>query len=290
MLRYIIIGVLGRLASGAAIWFLVPPLPLFTAIVPKDAGSALVASDRSFGSDPRQSLDVYAPTRAGAGDRLPVIVFVHGGGWRDGNREGYRWAGRAFAAQGFVAIVTGYRLSPQVHFPDFVVDVAEAVRWTRAHAADYGGDPGRIVLVGHSAGAHIAAMLALDPQWLGEDRAAIAAWVGISGPYDFLPLDTPATIGAFGRVEEPEETQPVNHVSEGDPPALLLHGSEDTVVRPRQSTNMERLLKEAGVPAEARLYEGAGHIDIMTAVSRWGRGSYPTLRDVAEFTREVAGR
>lgn len=290
MSRYVLIALVLTVIGLGIYVYAADKLFLFNRLVPKDAGSERTGRDIPFGNAYRQRLDIYAPTGLGADAALPVIVFIHGGGWRAGDKAGYEFAGRAFAARGFVTVVPNYRLSPDVHFPDFVADGAAALRWVRTHIAARGGDPDRIVLVGHSAGAHIAALLAMDERWLGADRAAVAGWVGMAGPYDFLPLDTPATRGAFGNTLDLDATQPINFASAGDPPALLLHGSEDTTVKPRQSTRLSDRLEAAGVEVRHIVYEGIGHIRIMTALSRWTRGSAPSLNDIEAFAREVSAR
>jgi len=259
------------------------PLTAFNGLVPKDGGVER-AADLAFGDHARQRLDVYAPD--GARGR-PVVVFIYGGSWASGTKDGYGFAGRAFAARGFVTVVPDYRLVPEVAFPAFLEDNAAAVRWVRANVAAYGGDPGRIVLVGHSAGAYNAAMLALDPRWLGPDRAAVKGFVGLAGPYDFLPLDGPVTRAAFGSAPDLPATQPVNHASPGDPPALLLTGSDDTTVRPRNSEALERRLRAAGVPVERRVYPGLGHVGIVTALARPFRGKAPVLADAVAFAGRV---
>ncbi len=276
--------VLCVLALG--IGYLVSPLHTFNTLVPKDGGSRELASDLAYGDHPRQQLDIYAPV--GGGENLPVIVFFYGGSWNSGTRHGYDFAGRALAAQGFVVVMPDYRLVPEVRFPGFVEDAAMAVRWARANVADYGGDPSRIVLSGHSAGAYNAAMLAYDERWLGEDRASIRGFVGLAGPYDFLPLDTDSTRAAFGEWPELPETQPVNWAGAGDPPALLLHGSEDTTVKPRNATALQALLAEAGVEARVVEYPEVDHIDILIRLSRPLRSQTPVLDDLAAFARDVS--
>lgn len=276
--------VLCVLALG--IGYLVSPLHTFNTLVPKDSGSREVASDLAYGDHPRQQLDIYAP--AGGAENLPVIVFFYGGSWNSGTRHGYDFAGRALAAQGFVVVMPDYRLVPEVRFPGFVEDAAMAVRWARANVADYGGDPSRIVLSGHSAGAYNAAMLAYDERWLGEDRMAIRGFVGLAGPYDFLPLDTDSTRAAFGEWPDLPETQPVTWAGAGDPPALLLHGTEDTTVKPRNSTALEAVLTEAGVEARVVDYAEVDHIDILIRLSRPLRSRTPVLDDLATFARDVS--
>ena len=285
MLKVVLaLAVLGVLALG--IGYLVSPLHTFNTLVPKDSASREVASDLPYGEHPRQQLDIYAP--AGGAEDLPVIVFFYGGSWHSGTRHGYDFAGRALAAQGFVVVMPDYRLVPEVRFPGFVEDAAMAVRWARANVADYGGDPSRIVLSGHSAGAYNAAMLAYDERWLGEDHASIRGFVGLAGPYDFLPLDTDSTRAAFGQWPELPETQPVSWAGAGDPPALLLHGADDTTVKPRNATSLESVLAEAGVDARVVEYPQVDHIDILIRLSRPLRSRTPVLDDLAAFARDVS--
>lgn len=287
MIRYSILAFVLLLLAGGVYLYTADKLILFNRLVPKDAGSERIAQDIAFGDNVRQRLDIYAPSNRDDAGALPVIVFIHGGGWRDGDKAGYEFAGRALASRGFLTVVPNYRLSPAIHFPAFVEDGAAALRWVRTNIVNQGGDPERIVLVGHSAGAHIAALLAMDEQWLGADRSAIAGWVGMAGPYDFLPLDTPSTRGAFGNAPNLAATQPINFAGEGDPPALLLHGSVDTTVKPRQSSRLAARLEAAGVPVRHIVYDGIGHTRIMTAISRWTRGSASSLADIENFAREV---
>jgi acetyl esterase/lipase len=262
------------------------PLRTFDALVPKDRGVERVARDLAFAEGPRRRLDLYAPTGPRAGP-LPVIVFFYGGSWNSGVKEGYGFAGRALAAQGFLVAIPDYRLVPEIRFPGFLEDSAAAVRWVRANAARFGGDPDRIVLAGHSAGAYNAAMLSLDPRWLGADRAAVKGFAGLAGPYSFLPLDVDSTRAAFSAAPDLQATQPIRFASAGDPPALLLAGSEDNLVRPAQAAALAAALRQAGASAETRLYPGIGHVGIVTALARPWRGKAPVLADVGEFARRV---
>ena len=262
------------------------PLTAFNALVPKDGGTIRPAHAVAYGADPRQRLDVYAPRRPGARP-VPTILFFYGGSWNSGTRTGYGFAARALAAQGFVVIVPDYRLVPAVAFPAFVEDGAAAVRWTHLNALRYGGDGERIVLVGHSAGAYNAAMLALDPRWLGPARAAVRGFAGLAGPYDFLPLEGPVTTATFGGWPNRQETQPIAFAGPGAPPTLLLTGSDDMTVKPRNSEALAAKLAAAGVAVELREYPGVGHIGIVTALARPLRGKAPVLADVARFARQV---
>jgi acetyl esterase/lipase len=260
-------------------------LGTFNALVPKDVASRRVATNIAYAQGPRHSLDIYAPVSAGA--ERPVIVFFYGGSWNSGYRQGYEFAGRALAAQGFVVVIPDYRLVPDVRYPGFLADCASAILWTRAHIGQYGGDGSRIVLAGHSAGAYNAAEVALDPAWLGAQGKAIRGVVGLAGPYDFLPLDVPSTRAAFGQWLRLADTQPVNHVRADAPPMLLLHGLSDTLVRRRNSVNLHAALNAAGGHATLKLYPGIDHIGIMTALSRPYRDAAPVLADVASFAHQV---
>lgn len=286
--KRILLGVVAVLIV-AAMALIFEPLASFNALMPKDRASARVAEGIAFGRGPRLKLDVYAP-RAVAARPRPVIVFLYGGSWNSGRRQGYAFAARALAAQGFVVLVPDHRLVPEVRYPDFLGDCASAVRWARREAGRFGGDGERIVLVGHSAGAYNTAMLALDPGLLGADRTAIRGFAGLAGPYDFLPLDDSSTIAAFGSWPRLAETQPVGHVAAGAPPALLLHGADDVRVKPRHSRALATRLQAAGGEVELKFYPGLGHIGILTAFALPFRRKAPVLADVARFAREVTGQ
>ena len=266
------------------------PLRLLNTL-PSDT-ARVAARGVAYGADPRQKLDVYAPVAAGA-KPAPVLVFFYGGGWSSGDRAGYAFAGKSLAAEGFVTVVPDYRLVPQVRFPAFVQDGAAAVAWARAHAAEYGGDPNRIVLMGHSAGAYIAAMLAMDPQWLaaaGAPSGAVKAWAGLAGPYDFLPFDVKSSQEAFGAWPRPRETQPIEFASAGDPPAFLAHGDIDSTVRLKNSANLAAKLQAAGVPVELKVYPGVQHVPLLLALTRTFRGKATVRADATKFLLAHDGR
>lgn len=276
-------------ALGLALWAAVAAtsaLAVFNALVPVDGGVQRVAEGEAYGTDPRQRLDVYAPRGKASG--LPVIVFCYGGAWNSGERALYDFAGRAFAAAGYLTIVFDYRLVPGHRFPAFVEDTAGAVAWAHAHAARLGGDPARIFLVGHSAGAYNVALAALDPRYLaahGLPPSVIGGVAALAGPFDFLPLDDPATIAAFGSWPHPAETQPVDAVERGvdPPPFLLITGKSDRTVYPRNSERLAARLREAGARAELHVLEGIGHADVLTALARPLRWRAPVLEEITGF-------
>jgi acetyl esterase/lipase len=249
-----------------------------------------VAAGVAYGPDSRNKLDVWAP-RSRSSEALPVVVFFYGGGWNSGERGDFGFAGAAYAGKGFVAIVPDYRLVPSVRYPSFVEDGALAVKWARDNAARFGGDPKRITLAGHSAGAYIAAMLALDPQFLrnaGVNPQSIRAAALMSGPYDFYPFTEARGRGAFGRWANPAETQPINFARRDAPPIFLAHGTADRVVLPRNSRRLADKLRQAGAPVELRLYPGASHVDLAASLSRPFRGRTPVLDESAAFLRQHA--
>ena len=267
------------------------PLGTFNALVPKDGGGQQAAKDLSFGSLPRQKLNLYQPAEDSTDvpeTGLPIIVFIHGGSWQDGDKDGYAFVGRALASRGFLVAVPNYRLVPEVRYPSFLEDNAAAVRWVIDNAAAYGGNPSRIVLVGHSAGAYNAAMLALDDRWLGSNRGNVRGFVGLAGPYDFLPLEGPVTQAAFGQEQDPETTQPIAFATADDPPVLLLHGAEDTTVGLQNSETLRDRLAQSGADVRLQIYPGIGHVEILTALSRPFRGKAPVLDDTAAFASEVS--
>jgi acetyl esterase/lipase len=265
------------------------PGRVFNRLVPKDGGSRLIARALEYGPEPRHRLDLYGP-REGQGP-WPVVLYVHGGSWASGSRRSYDFVGRALAAQGFVVAIPDYRLFPEVRFPSFLEDCALAVAWSVRAAATHGGDPARLALLGHSAGAYNAAMLALDERWLAGAGApgVIRAWAGLAGPYDFLPLDSPITKRTFGGVEHLAETQPVNFVRTGAPPAFLAHGDRDRTVAPRHTTKLAALLRDAGVAVEEHHYAGVGHLGIAAALARPLRRRVPVLAEVTAFLRRHLG-
>ncbi len=248
---------------------------------PGESGGKVGASI-AFG-DHAQALDVWrrGPAKSGG---APVLIFFHGGGWVKGSRGEYGWAARAYASKGFVVVVPDYRKVPRATFPAFVEDGADAVRWTKDNIARFGGDPSRIAIAGHSAGAHTVAMLTLDPQWLAKAGApeAVKAAVGLSGPYDFYPF-TGRSVEAMGGWPRPQETQPLAYARKDAPPMMLVTGTTDTTVRPKNARNLAAKLKALGAPVELKEYAGQGHEDIAMALSLPFRGKSPVLEDTAAF-------
>ena len=226
----------GALAAAAC-----SPVQILNSLAP----SRLVADGIDYAPGERHALDIYAPEGHGP---FPVVVFLYGGAWDSGDRGIYRFLGGAFASRGLVVVVPDYRLYPAVRFPGFLQDNAAAVRWTRDHIAQYGGDPGHLVLMGHSAGAYNAAMLGLDSEWLGQvgmSRSDLRGVIGVSGPYDFVP-DTDELKDIFGPPDLLARRMPITYADGREPPMLLLTGTADTTVRPGNTTRLAAKIEQAG--------------------------------------------
>ena len=275
---------------------------LLTACSALDVLNATVRSDtyRStadipYGDHPRQKLDVYLPSQPLADKSLAVggasmVVFFYGGSWSSGDRADYRFVGEALAAQGIVTVVADYRLSPEVRYPVFLQDSALAARWAFENARRYGADPARVFVMGHSAGAYNAAMLALDKRWLsavGLSPAKLAGWIGLAGPYDFLPISDRKTQVAFEWPGTPADSQALFHASSASPPALLLAPEKDNLVDTQRSTvGMTQRLKRSGVRVESELYDTVSHVTIVATLASVLRSRAPVLERVTGFVQQ----
>lgn len=255
------------------------------ALVP--SGTYRAEEDIAYGALPRQRLDAYLPL-APTTD-APLVVFFYGGSWSSGERGSYRFVGEALASAGIATVIPDYRLSPEVQWQDILRDCAAATDWAAANAQRLGASPGRLHLMGHSAGAYNAAMLALDERWLqphGRHPRALAGWIGVAGPYDFLPISDAATRRAFGWPGTPRESQPIMHVSAQDPRALLLAAREDRTVDPqRNSGGLAQRLRAAGVPVRLELLDGVNHVTVIAALASPLRHLAPVRQQVLQFVR-----
>ncbi len=247
--------------------------------------------DAPYGRHPRLTLDAYTPR--GGHDRAGVVVFFHGGNWRSGDKGDYRFVADAFASRGFIVVLPNYRLYPEATFPTFVEDAAAAVRWTIDHAAALGGDPERVYLMGHSAGAHLVALLTLDERYLrgvGLERGAVRAAAALSGPYDFVPTGPHRAVFNLpaGEAAAAPVTQPIRVVDGGAPPLLLVHGLRDETVEPGNATRLAEAIRSAGGEVEVVTYPDRGHAGVVLSLA-WGfRWLAPVLDDTAEFFRAHA--
>lgn len=218
----------------------------------------------TFDTEHDLALDVYRPAQCA---NAPVLVFFYGGTWQHGERRWYRFVGERFASLGVLTVIPDYRKAPAIAFPGYVEDAAKALTFVRANASSWCGDPGRISISGHSAGAHIAALLATDARYLAPygvtPRQAIASFIGLAGPYDFLPIESKDLRVAFPDPKRDADTQPIRFVDGDEPTTLLIHGTDDELVWPRNSINLHARLESVGVTSELVLVPDIGHTRLL---------------------------
>lgn len=259
------------------------PVKVLNALTPSSTFTK--TSSIAYGPDTRQTLDVYRPVPAIA--NAPVVVFFYGGSWNSGAKADYGFVGEALASRGIVVVIADYRLYPQVRYPAFLQDGAKALAWTHQHIADYGADPRQLYVMGHSSGAYNAAMLALDARWLHEVGLApsmFKGWIGLAGPYDFLPIENPDVKPVFFFPDSPPDSQPINHVSSAAPPSLLIASSADKLVNPTRNTGgLANKLRAAGVPVQEFYFGKTNHQTLVAALSKPLRWLAPVLDRVADF-------
>ncbi|MGI9501365.1 MAG: alpha/beta hydrolase [Geminicoccaceae bacterium] len=219
-----------------------------------------------------------------------VAIFFYGGRWKCGAKADYRFVGQALTSKGIIAVIADYRLYPDVRFPAFVEDGARAIGWVRRNITRRGGDPDRIYLIGHSAGAHIAAMLSLDSRFLAAENvlaADLGGLIGLAGPYDFLPIEDSVVKEVFA-MDNLRDTQPITHAGPQAPSMLLLTGTEEQTVLPRNSQRLGDLINDVGGDAHVRIYERIGHIGIILALASPFRWLAPTLEDIVAFIERTS--
>lgn len=255
-------GILGAGIIGALGLLGCTPTQLFNAV--NSGGSFDIRHDVSYGERDVQQLDIYTPRRAKPG--APIVVFFYGGAWQGGDKESYRFAAEAFAGKGYLTILPDYRTYPHGVFPDFMIDAAKAMAWVHR---EYGGR--KIVVMGHSAGGHIAALLSLDARYLRAEGLShtdvIAGWVGMAGTYDFGPFTDPPYDKIFP-AELYEQTQPINFTEGATIPAFLMTGEEDSVVPAQNVRTLDAALRSEGTPVMSAYYEDLGHMGIVVRLSK----------------------
>lgn len=249
-------------------------------------------ADIAYGENRRQTLDVYTPRLLTA--PAPVVVFFYGGSWNSGDRGDYAFVAEALASHGIVTVIADYRLYPQVRYPDFVDDSARAVAWTVREIKRFGGDARHVFVMGHSAGGYNAAMVALDRRWLakyGLTQNALRGWIGLAGPYDFIPIESPAVKPVFFFPSTPPDSQPINHVTVNAPPALLLASTHDKTVDPQRNTaGLANKLRASGVNVTELYFDKTSHASLIATMAWPFRRLAPVLDDVARFVKSDGGR
>lgn len=259
-----------------------------TAINALSSGSASqVTRGLAYGPVPRQKLDVYTPKiRTGP---VPVVVFFYGGNWTAGERADYAFVGHALAARGYMAVIADYRLYPDVHYPEILQDAARAVAWAAMESSRHGGDPARLFVMGHSAGAYNAAMVALDASLLarhGMQPHDLRGWIGLAGPYDFLPIENTTTRPVFFYPDTPASSQPIHHVTAEAPPALLIAPlpGQDKLVNPQRNTGgLAKALRALARPVTETYFDNVSHTTLIASLASPLRMLAPTLDAVSAF-------
>jgi acetyl esterase/lipase len=242
--------------------------------------------DIAYGTRADQKLDVYYPAAA-AHPNLPVVVFLYGGRWTHGKRAHYRFVAKTLTALGYAVVIPDYAKYPAVRFPVFVEDAAAAIAWTHSHAAAYGFDADQISVVGHSAGAHIGALVATDAHYLaahGGTRDWIHRFVGLAGPYAFVP-DKPDLIDMFGPPEHYAQMRVSTFIDGKQPPMFLLQGGRGTLVGEQNIAHVKTMVDERGGVLRTQLYPTLGHISILGALSWVGDDQTSALDDIDGFLR-----
>lgn len=249
----------------------------------------VVATNLPFDEGTRLRLDVYTPE--GDVRDAPVVVFFYGGRWGAGSKDEFRFVGQALAAQGFVAVIPDHRKYPDVRFPVFVEDAASAVRWTHHNITRFGGSAEKLFVMGHSSGAHLAAMLALNGEYLkavGGSRDWLKGMIGLAGPYDFMPITAPDLRDMFGPPERFADSQPIFFADGQNPPLLLMHGEDDEDVWIKNTRNLAKAVGDAGGPVETVIYPKMGHRWIIASISAPLRSRNDVIAHIREFVSRRA--
>jgi len=250
-----------------------------------DTSGLSISHDVAYAPGEMGMMDVYRPSTPHAAP-MPLVVFIYGGSWKSGIRGEYRFAAAPLARAGMVVAVPDYRKNPQAGFPTFLEDNARAIAFARAHAAEWGADPQRIFLIGHSAGGYNVLMLALDPRYLGEfgmRPADLAGVIGMAAPADFIPSTDPDVAAAFGVSPNPDEMQPINFARKDAPPILLLQGGKDDIVGPHNATSLARHMAAVGGEVKVQVFPDLGHIGLVVAMAPISAWRAPVLGAILDF-------
>ena len=253
-------------------------------------GSVAVSKDILYGDESLQDLDVYYPkslahamqAQSSIDDTYPMVVFVHGGSWENGNKEDYAFVGQSFAQAGYVTVVMNHRKAPKYVYPKYVEDTAKAIAWSYENAAMLHADPQRIAVIGHSSGAFNTVAAVSNADFLapyGIKPSDIKAVVGIAGPYsyDFRQF---SNARAFPVDATPDEVMPDRQLKGRQPPYLFLTAENDQIVHDTNTIKMTQALKNYGATVETGVIKGASHATSIGAMA-------PPLRWVNEVRAQV---
>lgn len=274
---FILFSCLSILLSGCS------PLGVLNATVSSDGYKSTL--NQAYGNQLRQHLDVHVPNHVS--ENADVVVFYYGGRWQSGNKEQYVFVADALTSKGIITVLPDYRLYPDVDWSDFIQDGASAYQWVVKNIAKYNGNPKRIFVMGHSAGAHISAMVAVDESLLDKGTKRPCGFMGLAGPYDFLPIRDADVIQVFSSAKDLKDTQPITFVNKNDPAMLLMHGKDDVSVQVGNSTRVAELVERIGGSVATKIYDDVDHIDILISLSSTFRHISPVLNDSVAFMQDV---
>lgn len=258
------------------------PVKVLNGLVPSD-GYHLHA-DIAYGDLARQQLDIYQPKHVAA--LSPVVIFFYGGSWDSGSKADYKFVAEALTSHGVTVVIPDYRVYPDVLFPEFMADPVRAAAWVKQHIQQYQGDPARVFLAGHSAGAHIAVMLGVNAEYLaqaGLTAADFSGIIGSAGPYDFLPLKSARLKEIFGEESQQWKSQPIHFVDGRNPPMQLLVGLKDGTVWPRNTFNLAAKIQQAGGQVEVVEFPTYHHVDMAAKLAKPLRGDGSLLKHMVDF-------
>ena len=260
------------------------PLELLNATVSDEGYTSVL--NKTYGNKPRQGLNIHIPKQVK--NNADVVVFFYGGRWQYGSKDEYAFVADALTSKGFITVIADYRLYPQVDWREFVQDGASAYQWVVQNIRAYGGNPQRVFVMGHSAGAHIAAMTAVNDTLLEKGVKRPCGLIGLAGPYDFLPIRDEDVKRIYSTATDLRNTQPIYFLNKGDPAMLLLQGEDDEAVKPGNATRMAARAKNLGVPVALKMYQDTDHIDILLSLSSTFRSYTPALQDGVDFIRRIS--
>jgi acetyl esterase/lipase len=272
--------------SAGLIWLCsaCSPVSMLNSVIPENGYQYF--ADISYGETPRHKLDIYLSNHSNPEALRKTVMFFYGGSWESGHKEDYKFVAQALTSAGFDVVIPDYRVYPGVVFPEFVNDAALAVSWSYNHLVEFGANPKRLFVAGHSAGAHIAALLALDPLYLKRYQLSpdsLGGMIGLAGPYDFLPLKSDTLKTIFGPEDERWRSQPINFVDGKNPPMLLLLGDDDSTVWPKNSRNLATKIREKGGNVELVEFKDYDHVDMVAKLAKPLRGDEKLLQTITEF-------
>lgn len=239
---------------------------------------ATVQENIAFDSNPRLTLDLYLPSPPNpeAQVNTPVIVFFYGGSWNRGEKSEYEFVGRRLASLGYIAAIPNYRVYPEAKYPQFLEDGAKASAkvlqlLSSPQYQAYKPD-NRLIMMGHSAGAYNAAMLAMDDRWLGRENVnrnnSIKGLIGMAGAYNIYPICVEEVRPVFDHPNYPTNSQPIDYVGSSKVPTLLLAPEEDTLVSTKKNTlSLHQALLKNKTPSKVVAVKGTDHITVLGTLS-----------------------